>query len=117
MSEFDHSKALKQWAEMEESNYPELRMLFHIPNGEFRPFKTGAKLKSMGTKSGVPDFCLPVRRGRFGTLWIELKNEEGKLSDNQKSWISALIQYGQAAGVCHSWEEARNIILKYLNLE
>lgn len=115
-TELDHHLALWDWARAMRSQHSELKSLFHIPSGELRPPGVGRKLKKMGAPKGIPDWCLPVRRGRFGSLWIELKREDGTLSVEQAAWIELLIEQGQAAGCCKHWEHAASIILQYLKL-
>ena len=79
---------------------------------------TAFKLKQIGVKSGVPDICLPVARGGCHGLYIEMKRRnEGKATDNQKTWIAALREEGYAAGVCRGMEDAKRVILAYLERE
>jgi hypothetical protein len=109
--------ALFQWAAMMESKYPELRLLHAIPNGGHRHKATAARLKAAGVKAGVPDICLPVARGDWHGLYIELKVGKNKLTEAQRRWKDDLIRYGYLALVCYGWEEARDVIEWYLGLE
>ena len=103
------------WASMEERAYPELAMLYAIPNGGKRAIKTAVALKKQGVKRGVPDMCLPVPRGGFNGLYIELKRVKGgTVSDEQREWIAALNTQGYKAIVCHGAEEAIEQIRGYL---
>jgi len=109
--EADEQKALMEWVGWASGRYPELKMAIHIPNGEFRPIKTGRKLKAMGVKSGVPDMMIPAPRRGFSGLFIELKRiGSGKLSADQKWWIERLQEQGYRAVVCFGWEDARQVI-------
>lgn len=56
----------------------------HIPNGEVRDPRIGAKLKSMGTKPGWPDFVLVPPTGQMHAL--ELKAKGGRLSPEQSAF-------------------------------
>ena len=56
-----------------EAQWPELRWLFAVPNGGWRAKRTAAAMKAEGAKPGVPDYLLPVARGGFSGLAIELK--------------------------------------------
>ena len=106
------------WASMEERAYPELAMLYAIPNGGKRAIKTAIALKAQGVKSGVPDMCLPVARGAYHGLYIELKRQRGgTVSEAQKEWITALAEQGYKAVVCRGAEEAIKVIKEYLNNE
>lgn len=65
------------------------RQLFAVPNGGKRNLIEASRLKQSGTIAGIPDliFCLNGK-----TFFFELKNEKGKLSDNQKIVIAKFIQ-------------------------
>lgn len=116
MTEAQEQKALFQWAGYAEQQYPELKLLHHIPNGGKREARTAANLKKEGVKAGVPDICLPVARGQYHGLYIELKAGKNKTTAKQKEWLNALNQEGYATKVCYGWSEARETIEKYLGL-
>lgn len=105
---------LFRWAVLNEAAHPELMLLHHIPNGGKRDKKTAARLKMEGVKAGVPDICLPVSRGKFHGLYIELKTGANKTTDNQEAWLEALTKQGYLAAVCYGWEEAAKAIETYL---
>lgn len=106
-----------EWAAIMEHKYPELQLLFAIANGGFRHKATAARLKITGVKSGVPDICLPVARGRYHGLYIELKTIKGKPSENQLKWIGWLKATGHVAEVCYGNQAATDMIEWYLNLK
>lgn len=95
---------------------PELRLLHAIPNGGHRNKITAAKLKAEGVKAGVPDICLPVARGQYHGLYIELKTQQGKLSVRQQTWLADLNDQGFKALLCRGWTTARQAIETYLTL-
>ena len=104
-----------QWAAMETAARPELGLLYAIPNGGKRAIKTAIALKAQGVKSGVPDMCLPVARGGYHGLYIELKRQKGGVvSETQKSWRTALAKQGYKAVVCKGADEAIGTIKEYL---
>ncbi len=104
-----------KWAELASATYPELRLLYAIPNGGKRAIKTAIALKAQGVKAGVPDMCLPVPRGGYHGLYVELKRQKGgTVSDYQKSWINALNNQGYKATVCRGAAEAMETISEYL---
>lgn len=71
--------------------------------------------KPMGVKSGVPDIFLPVPRGGFHGLWIEMKRvRSGRVTPAQKDWVERLNGQGYAAHICYGWEQASKLILDYL---
>lgn len=109
--------ALWSWAQC----IPVLREhLFHIPNGGKRGKFEAARLKEQGVRKGVSDFNLPVPRGTFHGLWIELKPQKqfkSTVSEDQKEWISKMLDQGYMACVCYGWDKAREVLLWYLGLE
>lgn len=103
------------WAMWQQEGRPELKLLYHVPNGGKRDAKTGRALKRQGVKAGVPDLCLPVARGGYHSLYIELKVGKNTTSPKQKEWIAALRQQGNYVSVCYGWEEAKETIENYLD--
>jgi len=94
---------------------PALARGFHPANGEERDAKTGAKLKRMGVRPGVLDWCLPVARGGYGGLWIEFKRPGGEEpSDEQRIEIANLRAEGYRVVVFDDWERAAQFTLDYL---
>ena len=95
--------------------YPEIALLYAVPNGGSRHPAEAARLKQQGVKAGVPDMCLPVARGGYHGLYIELKRVKGgRVSEQQKQWLSALNGQGYKAVVCKGAEEALDALQKYL---
>ena len=116
-TEHDEQCALFAWADANEGAHEELKLLFSIPNGGYRPVATAAMLKASGTKAGVPDCCLPVARGRFHSLWIEMKRKPNKPTEAQEQWITDLRRYGHMAVICYGAQDAISCILAYLAQE
>lgn len=114
--ESDEQKALFDWAAFAQGKYPELKLLYHVPNGGSRHPAEAANLKAQGVKAGVPDICLPVPRGAFHGLFIEMKYGKNKLTVDQKWWLMALSHQGYATAVCYTWESAKTVILNYLGV-
>ena len=113
--EADEQTALFKWAAFNTAKYPELNLMYAVPNGGSRNPIEAAHLKAQGVKPGVPDICLPVPSGRFTALYIELKRRKGgKVSEAQRGWIAALNRVGCRAVVCRGWDEARVEIERYL---
>ena len=112
--EHDEQVALMRWANVAKGRTPELGLLFAIPNGGKRNVVTAKKLKAEGVKAGVPDLCLPVARGGYHSLYIELKAGRGSVSDAQSAWHVRLREEGHAVRVAYGWEAARDAILRYL---
>ena len=114
MSEHDEQVKLFQWARMSEGRWPELALLFAIPNGGKRHVAVAVKLKAEGVKAGVPDICLPVARGRYHGLFIELKHGKNRTQTIQRRWLADLGMNGYCARVAHEFEGARALIEDYL---
>lgn len=104
-----------KWAKMKSKAWPELDLMFAVPNAGQRDVRVGAKMKSEGLKAGVPDICLPVSRKGYGSLFIEMKAKGGSLQPSQKAWIAELQKHGNKAEVCYGFEEAIEVISEYLN--
>lgn len=107
--------ALIYWARLREKYYPELALLFHIPNGGTRNQKEAASLKRQGVKAGVPDLCLPVARCGYHGLFIELKVGKNKQTKNQIEWQDKLNAQGYLSVCCWGWQSAQELIENYLN--
>ena len=106
---------LFQWAEHNLGRWPELKLMFHIPNGGKRGKAEAARFKKMGVKKGVSDVFLPVARGGCHGLWIEMKRQyTGAPTTDQLKWIENMVAQGYAATVCHGWERAVRVIEEYM---
>lgn len=117
-SESIEQQALIRWARFSLGRYPELDMLYHITNEGLRSVTTGARLKAEGLRPGVPDLCLAVARGGAHGLYIEMKRTKGgRLSAEQVVWLEKLTREGYATAVCRGWEQARDVIERYLSHE
>lgn len=114
-TEAQEQTTLFEWARLQRGRYPELDLLFHVPNGGSRNRVEAARLQAQGVKSGIPDLCLPVPRGRFHGLYIELKRRRGgRIEPEQTAWLEELMKQGYSVAICRGWEAAAEIILKYL---
>ena len=117
-TESEEQMMLFLWAGYMRCDIPELRLMYHIPNEGKRSMATGGRMRAEGLKKGVPDICLPVARGPHHALYIELKRAKGgRVSEEQKAWIDDLAAEGNLACVCHGWDDARKVILRYLGRE
>lgn len=108
---------LFSWAKLKLGRFPELALMHHIPNGGQRSKSEAARFKAMGVKRGVSDIFLPVARGGYHGLYIELKAKDGKAEKEQKEWIAAVREQGYCAAVCFGGEIAANLVEAYLNGE
>lgn len=113
-SEATEQEALITWCRIFESRYPELEMIYHVPNGGSRNRIEAANLKRQGVKAGVPDLCLPVPENGYHGLYIEMKFGKNKTTKDQEEWLKRLSQYGYKTAVCYGAEEAREVIKEYI---
>lgn len=106
-------------------------MIFSIPNGGYRGSReemvtgklnreqmTRMRLEEEGLLKGVPDLLIPVPRGKYGSLYVEMKNgKNGRLSDSQKERISQLEALGNRVIVCRSVENFIEEVTRYMSME
>ena len=114
-SESNEQISLFEWCEYNLGKYPELKLLFHVPNGGYRSTATAGRMKAEGVKAGVPDLFLPVARQGYHGLFIEMKAGRNKPTAYQTQWLENLSNQGYLAVVCYGWEEAAKVLTEYLD--
>jgi hypothetical protein len=111
---------LFDWAKWAQGRYPELDLMFAVPNGfplhGPQRYAVVNYMKAQGLKNGVPDISLPIARGGYFGKWIEMKVKGGRLSEEQQIWIPALRNAGGHVSVCESFDEAVADLEAYLQL-
>lgn len=105
------------WSNWNSNRYPELRWLFHVPNGGSRNKQEAVKFKQMGVKAGVSDLCLPYPKGAYHGLFIEMKYGNNRQQDTQKEFLKDMAAAGHFVATCYSAMEAISVIEEYLKLE
>lgn len=115
-TEHDEQVALLKWCLLNQAKHPELARLFAIPNGGLRNKITAARLKAEGVQRGIPDLCLPVARGGFHGLYIEMKTATGRATPEQRDWLTWLAGEGYCVAICHGWRSAVAQLTAYLQL-
>lgn len=117
--EWREAELLTQWRDGEGGEtYPEVRRLYHVPNGGYRHKAVAGKMKAQGVLAGVLDWNLDVPRGPWHSIRIELKRRSGgTVSPAQQAWIEWHLRQGNFAIVCRGWEQARDRLIEYLTLE
>lgn len=140
--EFHHQRSFIQWignAKTDTDRFPDLDMLFAVPNGanlntgkgrksKAAAINQGAKLKKEGVRAGIPDLMLPVPRTPFHGLFIEFKrpkveHEDGSISRKgiqttaQKKYMDRLGRLGYKVLIAYKWSEARDAILDYYGVK
>lgn len=112
LSEAEEQKKIFEWA----SYIPELKWLHCIPNGGSRNIREAVNLKRQGVKKGIADMFLPIPKGKYHGLYIELKVGKNKLSVYQKEFLEYANKVGYLAIVCYGHEEAIKCITEYLKI-
>lgn len=93
--------------------YPHLDMLHCSLNG-VKLSGTQAKIaKGQGMLSGVPDLFLPVPKNGFHGLFIEMKSEKGRVTENQHWFLTNADSLGYKTVVCYSAKDAISAIQSY----
>ena len=113
-TEHAHQCALFCWMAQNQSNYPELKWAYAIPNGGERNPIVASRLKAEGVKSGVSDICLPFAKQNYHGFYIEMKKPGGKESPSQKEFGKFLVSQNYLYTMCDSWEKARDAIIWYM---
>ena len=110
-SEASEQAALFSWAQY----YPELKWMHAIPNGGSRNKAEAANLKRQGVKAGISDIFIPLARGGYHGMYIEMKFGKNKPTEKQKEFMQYAENEGYYTAVCYSADEAIKKIEKYLN--
>ena len=104
------------WARANERNYPFLWMLHSSLNGVKMTKAQAVRAIAQGMKKGVADLFLPVKKGVYSGLYIEMKSEKGRTSIDQSKFLTAVSENDYLAHICYSAVEAIDKIKGYYNL-
>ncbi len=117
--ETGHQQAVIAWAAQPtvRHRWPELALLYHVENERQCTAAQGAARKRMGVKKGVPDLCLPVQRGGYAGLYLEMKRPGGHVREEQHWWLEHLDMQGYCTAVCYGWEQARDRLIAYMEMD
>ena len=121
MSEHSEQSLVIQWAKVHEGQYPELEMLFAVPNAGKRSIGAARYYLDEGMRAGIPDILLPIsHETQTGYIYIglaiEMKFGKNKITEAQEWWLKHLAQYGWKTAVCYSANETINVISNYLEI-
>jgi hypothetical protein len=114
-SESSEQQAVITYCAFQSWRLPDVDKIFHIPNGGRRTMTEAKRFKAEGVKAGVPDLFLPVARGGYHGLFIEMKrpDHKNKPSKAQNEWQQFLTKQGYLSVVCYGYEEAIQTIQRY----
>lgn len=110
LSEAEHQEKIFSWAQF----VPQLRWMFAVPNGGYRRPLEALRFKRQGVKSGVSDIFLPLAKGGFHGLFIELKVGKNKPTRNQSSFAEDMRAEGYKCEICYGSDEAIKTINEYI---
>lgn len=103
--------------------YPD-ELIFHVANQRKTTARRGAKLKKMGVVAGVSDLHIPISRGGYLGLVIELKYEKnvnGTMrranypTPTQLQFLQRMHDYGYAVAVCWNLDEFMQTVDDYMS--
>lgn len=116
--EFQNQAALFAWARnpLVLKAHPELKLLSCSLNGVKLSKAQAGKAKAAGMLKGEWDIKLPVARGHYHGLIIEMKAGRNNLTDEQMEYGYLMGQEGWSVAVCWSCDEARTALTHYLAL-
>lgn len=89
--------------------------IYHIPNGGKRNAREGARFKQLGVRKGVADLFLPIPIAPFHGAYIEMKSNDGRETEDQKTFGVEVVLDNYYYAVHRSWQGAAIDIIKYLN--
>ena len=112
------------WVKHNTVRFPQLGLMYAIPNGGSRHLLEAVKMKAEGVMAGVPDTNLPWPNDTHAGLFIELKRVGfalvdrnptpwGTISTDQLKWMGQLQEVGHHAVVCRGCEHAARTIEAY----
>ena len=107
--------ALFCWSARQIDRFPDIGLMFAIPNGGERNIIVASRMRAEGVKSGVSDICLPVPRHAYHGFFIEMKKPGGKESETQKAFGKGVMANGYLYSMFDCWEKAANALTWYLS--
>jgi hypothetical protein len=119
MSEHAHQCALITWSRLPTTiaQYPGIDLLEASLNGVKLSKAQAGKAKAAGMLTGALDLNLPVARGGYFGLRIEMKYQRNKMTPEQEWHARRLTEEGWLAITCWNWLAARDAIIEYLSAE
>lgn len=117
MSEHQEQCAFFEALKLYEGRYPELKYVHAIPNGGYRHIATAKKMAAEGVLAGVWDIYIPIPKGGYMGMYIEMKHGKNKLTDSQAEFGKFVASKGYMTQVCYTWEKALDALSGYLAID
>ncbi len=117
MSEHAHQCALVTWARLPAvmAQYPGIDLLESSLNGVKLSKAQAGKALAAGMLKGALDLNLPVARGGYHGMRLELKFGRNKMTAEQEWHAQRLREEGWYVTTCYDWMTARDEIVAYLS--
>ena len=111
-TEAQEQEQVVQWAHMSATRLPGVDLLYHIPN------ENAHHKMRQGVKSGIPDLHLPVARGGYHGLYVEMKKHDHSNDESpaQKAIRFRLEAEGYRCVVAYGADAAIGAIEQYLRM-
>ena len=123
MTEHAEQCAVMDWVHANTARLPGLALIHsslngaHLQGDKRQRVRQVNKHKRAGMLPGVADLFLPVARGGFFGMFIEMKRAKGgKLSENQTWFLSQVCSQGYYDCVAHGAEQAIAQLEWYMGL-
>lgn len=114
MAQLEHYEqvSIVEWFKYQ---YPQA-LIYSIPNSATRSIRQTMWLRAEGLSAGVPDLCVPMPKGEYHGMYIEVKVGKNKPTEAQKKWLEKLTAQGYFCSVVYGFGEAQKIIKFYMEL-
>ena len=100
-----------------EMDFPnEYPFIFAIPNGGHRTPKAARMMRYEGQKKGTPDVFIPLPRGIYHGMFLEVKTEKGSATKEQKEKVEMYRNQGYYCVIAKGYEACMAHFLAYLKL-
>ncbi|QMV32656.1 hypothetical protein F1_00030 [Ralstonia phage Heva] len=116
--EFDEQAALIAWCRIPANiaHYPGLDLISASLNGVKLSKAQAGKAKAAGMLAGEHDLRIPVPRGGYVGLVIEMKANNGRPTTAQLWYGERMEAEGHCVRYAWTWPEAKDAIVEYLSL-
>jgi hypothetical protein len=118
-NDFEHEYQVEviKWTRKHAGIFPGVEGIYSVPNGAHVSPQERGRLIREGMKKGVSDLELPVAKGGYFGLYIEMKCKGGTTSKDQIAFGEFVTNQGYLFKVCWSAEEAIADLIIYMNMK